>query len=403
MKTLPLLLVTLSLTSSISYSPDISAQIKKHSISSLPQTCDYIVPSNHHLFDGQTSGVQAGETICLEGGERGPLRLTNIKGSQEEPVLVRNEGALVTTQPYEYSVAIEGSQWLRITSIKPDIKSNYGLRLGGTLSIGKLSSNIEVDHIEIYRARFAGMLVKTDPNCDPATWQENFTMTGIHIHDNYIHDTEEGEGMYVGYTGKSRTLECDGVVTVVYPHLLEGIAIFNNILENIAADGIQLNAVKQDSYITNNRIYLTGISPFSPYWQNTGIQVGGNDVVVSNNVIFKSGGNGMMLDGDGLIIRDNNIFYSGENGIFARNPAQQDVSLSNGKPHEYRNNLIVQSNSYGIKLYAVNTSSPNRLIANTIENNGQLDVAGRPMTFSYLNNNVLVEESYNRHYVVTDE
>ena len=90
------------------------------------------------------------------------------------------------TQPYEYSIAIEQSKWLRHL-ISQDPANPYGIRLGGTLSVGKLSEQVEIDNIEIYRARFAGMLIKTDPNCDPDTWAENFTMTGIHIHDNYLH------------------------------------------------------------------------------------------------------------------------------------------------------------------------------------------------------------------------
>ncbi|BDX07857.1 right-handed parallel beta-helix repeat-containing protein [Planctobacterium marinum] len=365
--------------------------------------CDVVIPSNQHLLDGETSGIDSGATICLAAGERGPLRIRNVLGSEEAPVVIRNEQGTVTTTPYEYSIAIEGSKWLRLTSIAPSESESYGIKLGGTLSIGALSEKIEIDHIEIYRARFAGMLIKTDPNCDSATWAENFTMSGIKIHHNYIHDTEEGEGMYVGYTGLQRNLECEGVATTVYPHKLQNVDISHNVLENIAADGIQLNSVLGDSRISQNRIYRTGVSPFSPYWQNTGIQVGGSDVEVSGNLIFKSGGNGMMLDGDALTVKDNHILYAGENGIFARNPAQQNAEISNGEPHQYKNNLIVQSTSYGIKLYAVNTVRPHQITDNSIENFGQVDQAGRPMTFSYLNSDVLVDENNNRHYIVSEK
>lgn len=363
-------------------------------------TCSFVIPSTHHLVDGLALGVSPGDTICLAPGERGPLRIKNVVGSEDLPVTVRNQNGVVLTNPYEYSIAIEGSKWLRLTSIAPTQHDAYGIKLGGTLSVGALSEQIEIDHIEIYRARFAGMLIKTDPNCDSATWAENFTMTGLKIHHNYIHDTEEGEGMYVGYTGLSRKLECDGVPTTVYPHKLEAVEITNNKLENIAADGIQLNSVIGNSKISQNRIYRTGLSPFSPKWQNTGIQVGGSNVEVSANLIYHSGGNGMMLDGDNLHILDNNIVFAGENGIFARNPAQQNPDIVNGAPHVYRNNLIVQSASYGIKLYAVNTISPHQIIENTIEDFGELDAAGRPMTYSFLNSNVLAEVQNNNHYVL---
>lgn len=247
------------------------------------------------------------------------------------------------------------------------------------------------------------MLIKTDPNCDPATWAENFTMAGVHIHDNYIHNTEEGEGMYIGYTGKSRKLTCDGQNIEVFPHKLTDVNIHNNRLAQIAADGIQLNSVKGNSRIALNSIYRTGVSPFSPYWQNTGIQVGGDDVEVSHNTIYKSGGNGMMLDGDNLRILNNKIIFAGENGIFARNQAQQTGVITGGEPHVYSKNVIIQSASYGIKLYATHTRAAHLISENTIENFGELDAANRPMTYSLLNQDVAVNLVNNQHYVLDKE
>ena len=76
-----------------------------------------------------------------------------------------------------------------------------------------------------------------------------------------------------------------------------------------------------------------------PVWQNTGIQVGGDDV--RDNLIYRSGGNGMMLDGDNLQVINNKIVSPSENGIFARNAAQQNSQISGGLPHLYQDNLIV--------------------------------------------------------------
>ncbi|NOH71316.1 right-handed parallel beta-helix repeat-containing protein [Vibrio pectenicida] len=362
-------------------------------------SCDVEIPSSQHLVDGTVMNIQPGDTVCLAEGERGPLRVKNILGTESQPIIIRNSGGVVLTQPYEYSIAIEQSKWLRLTSISQDPAKPYGIRLGGTLSVGKLSEQVEIDNIEIYRARFAGMLIKTDPNCAPDTWAENFTMTGIHIHDNYLHHTEEGEGMYVGYTALSRTLECNGVPTTVYPHKLEHVRIYNNKLEQMAADGIQLNAVKGDAQIYSNKIYRTGVSPFAPVWQNTGIQVGGDNVLVRDNFIYRSGGNGMMLDGDNLQVINNKIVSPGENGIFARNAAQQNSQISGGLPHLYQDNLIVHPVTYGITLYAINTASAHIIRDNTIENDGRLDAASRPMTFSFLNDQVERVLYNNQHYI----
>lgn len=371
--------------------------------------CDYVVPSSQFLVDGNdldgnaNNGIDVvakpGDTICLAEGERGPVRFKNLHGNESAQIVIRNESGLVTTTPYEYSIALDYSSYVRITSVNYSEEDPYNLKLGGTLGIGNLSHNVEVDHVEVYRARFAGILAKTDPNCDPASWQENFTMRGVNIHNNYIHHTETGEGMYVGYTGKSRTLTCDGETITVYPHLMENVRIENNLVEHTGADGIQLNSVLGNSVIAHNRIYRTGVSPFDPRWQNNGIQVGGNGVTVESNSIIRAGGNGMVLDGDDLTITGNLIMNAGELGIFARNLAMQDSSVSGGLPHVYKENHFINNASYALKLYATNTSAPNRVINNTVESDGSVDAAGRPMTFSYLNSLVLREELNNRHYI----
>ncbi|MGR6873913.1 right-handed parallel beta-helix repeat-containing protein [Pseudomonas sp. HK3] len=361
--------------------------------------CDITIESGQYLLDGTKTPVMPGDNICLKEGLRGPMRVTNIHGNEEAPITILNESGLVTFTPFEYSIALEYSSFIRITSHNQDSTDPYKMKFGGTLSIGQLSHDVEVDNIEIYRTRFAGMMIKTDPDCRSETWGENFTMTGINLHHNFIHDTGKGEGMYVGYTALSRTLECDGEMVTVYPHKMKGVRIHDNIIENTGADGIQLNSVLADAQIKNNKIYNTGVSPFAVVWQNTGIQVGGDGVEVHNNTIIRSGGNSMMLDGDDLSIKNNVIIDAGENGIFARNAAQQNPAVFDGIPHTYSGNHIINSKDYAIKLYAVNTLSPNLIYRNIIQTDGSVDAANRLKTFSYLNDSVSRAETDNRHYI----
>ncbi|WP_440056527.1 right-handed parallel beta-helix repeat-containing protein (plasmid) [Pseudoalteromonas sp. T1lg65] len=375
------------------------AQSSEQLSASSATQCDHVIPTTQYLIDGEQLNILAGDTVCLAAGNRGPLRVKNVVGTTSSPITIRNQNGIVTFKPYEYSISIQSSKWVRLTSIEVEGAAKYGIRLGGTLGVGGLSEYIEIDHIEVYQARFAGMLIKTDPTCEQSTWAENFTMRGVNIHNNYVHDTQTGEGFYIGYTGKYRTLNCDGQEIVAYPHKIEDVNIHNNRLENIAADGIQLNSVKGKAKISNNTIYRTGVSPFDKNWQNTGIQVGGDDVEVTGNLIYRSGGNGMMLDGDGLKIEDNHIIFAGENGIFSRNPAQQNANISDGVAHSYKRNLIIHPASYGIKIYAINTRTAHEIVENTFENDGVVDAAGREMTLSYLNNQVIRSEVNNHHYV----
>ncbi len=101
---------------------------------------------------------------------------------------------------------------------KGDATYTYGIKLinsnasnGMGVTVGDLSSDCELEHIEVAKAGFAGMMVKTDPGCDPATWRDNFAMYKVKIHDNYIHDTG-GEGLYIGnsFYGSGMTVTCDG-------------------------------------------------------------------------------------------------------------------------------------------------------------------------------------------------
>ncbi|MDN3611479.1 right-handed parallel beta-helix repeat-containing protein [Vibrio ostreicida] len=359
------------------------------------QPCSLRIPVNQYLVDGEVLGVKPGDTICLESGERGPMRIQHLHGSDSLPITVTNVDGPVTTTPYEYSIALEDASFVILKSSETKQTDPYQIKLGGTLSVGQLSHHVTIEGVEIYRARFAGMLIKTDPTCDPRTWRSNFLMSGLRVRGNYIHDTEEGEGMYIGYTGKSRTLMCDGVETTVYPHQLDDVLIENNRVELIAADGIQLNSVKQEGHIKGNRIYQTGLSPFAPVWQNTGIQVGGDNVTISDNLIVRAGGNGMMLDGDNLSVIGNMVIMAGENAIFSRNPAQQDSQNSGGLAHQYRQNVLIQSGDYAIKNYAILTSTPHMITQNTIEHNGERDAANRLKIFSYLNDTVSRQEENN--------
>ena len=97
-----------------------------------------------------------------------------------------------------------------------------GLKLDG------LSTNFEVDHIEVSNVSFAGIMAKTDPNCDDATIRGNFTMYDVLLHDNYVHDTR-GEGFYVGnsfWDGMERS--CG----IRLPHEIKGLKVYNNIVED---------------------------------------------------------------------------------------------------------------------------------------------------------------------------
>ncbi len=360
--------------------------------------CDHTLPSSHYAFDGFEHGVAPGETICLASGQRGPMKLSNIHGSEAAPVTVKNCGGIVETTPYNYAISIQHSTHLKLSGTGAD-KHNYGIRLGGTLGIEKLSSNIEVNNVEIYRADFAGIMAKTDPTCESNTQAGQFTLANLNIHHNWIHHTENGEGMYLGYTGKYRTLTCDGVIQKVYPHDLQGLRVQHNLVHHTAAEGIQTNSLTADTIISNNRVSLYGQDPFAIY-QNNGIQIGGIDVTLENNVIDTGSGNGVIAIGENIRIRKNTIVNAGSFGIFADNrPAEGTEAGQAGLPHQYVNNTIIDSAQEGIRSYVRLTEGANIVHGNTMINDGLPNQYGEEKFIHYLNNDVLREEQNNHHII----
>ena len=376
----------------------ISSVITGGAVASDDCGCDYTLPAAHYAFDGQAQGILPGQTLCLAAGQRGPMKLINIHGTASSPVVVKNCGGVVETRPYHYAISIQQSSHVNVSG-NGDANNHYGIRLGGTLGIEQRSTDIEVNNVEIYRADFAGIMAKTDPTCALNTQAGHFTLANLNIHDNWIHNTEGGEGKYLGYTGAYRTLVCDGVEQRVYPHDLQGLRVQHNLVHNTAAEGIQTNSLTHDTVISDNRVSLYGQDPFALY-QNNGIQIGGNDVVLADNVIDTGSGNGVIAIGQHIRMNNNTILNAGSFGIFADNRPSADTQVGQaGLPHQYINNTIVDSAQEGIRSYVRLTDGANLVYGNTMINDGLPNQYGAEKFIHYLNNDVL-RDAQNNHHII---
>ena len=164
--------------------------------------CDYVVPAGQHVTDGAALGIQPGDVICLQAGTSyGNLKFTNLQGTADNPIIIRNCGGQVTINTAAtFVLKTENSRHFRITG-SGDANYEYGIVLRGAVSLGltldALSTDFEVDHLEVSNVGFAGIMAKTDPSCGKPYDRSKFTMRNINIHHNYVHDTG-GEGLYVG-------------------------------------------------------------------------------------------------------------------------------------------------------------------------------------------------------------
>lgn len=311
------------------------------------------------IYNGATMNVQPGEVICIQSGEYSLLRFVDFVGTEDQPIIFKNCGGRVTISHNQYYGALDflGSKHFKVTGTgSPDFQ--YGIFISGTgqnasgLSVAGLSSNCEIDHLEIQNTGFAGMLIKTDPNCNPNSWRANFAMRKVSIHHNYIHNTG-GEGMYVGssfFNGKSIT--CEGQTITVFPHLIEGLKIYDNITENTGADGIQYSCSPQ-AEVYNNVVNSYGISPFEVY-QNNGIQAGASGGKCFGNKITNGSGNGIIITQptDNMSVYNNLVINSGKNSLFGDDRTTSNINFL------IANNTFVKSGQENIKLYG-NLSTKN--------------------------------------------
>ncbi len=347
--------------------------------------CDHTLPLTTYKIDGSESNVQPGDVVCLQSGTRGTLRLESLIGTEANPIIIQNSGGQLLIEADNTSIFVLKSKHIRLTGTG-STDHFYGIKATGTVKVDGLTSNVEVDHLEISNpnpAGFAGMMVKTDPTCDPATWRENFTMYDVSLHDNYIHNVARGEGFYIGFTfydGYQRT--CDGKQITVYGHIIDGLEVYNNILEDIGSEGIQISSIPNGAQVYNNVIRKYGQRPFDLY-QDNGVQIGQGNAEVYNNLIDEGVGTAFSIFGTGHKFYNNIILNSGKDAIFL-----DDRRVGNGIT--FVNNTIINPGRNGITTY-----NDEAVTDNIIKNNIIVKADNAYEFIKVLNNNVPVDISHN--------
>lgn len=322
--------------------------------------CTYTIKANQPIVDGSTLNIPAGSVVCIESGTRGPLVLKNFTGQPGKPITFVNGNGKVTIQCSSsngYGLKLANCKYVKVAGNgSPD---QYGIHVTGShigVSFEALSTNWEISNVEISKIGFAGLMGKTDPSCDPATWRGNFTMRDVSAHDNYVHDVT-GEGFYVGnsfYQG-GRNLSCGNIS----PHSIEGVKIYNNKVYNSGCEGIQVGCAIKGCEIYGNSIENFGKDPFAAN-QNNGLQIGeGTGGLCYNNTIKNGPGNGIICLGYGdNVVYNNLIINAGAFGIFT------DSRFTPGQFFKLANNTIVNSGKDGIMVYS--ESIPMNYVVNNI-------------------------------------
>ncbi len=333
--------------------------------------CDFFVSISNKSFgfDGEELGVKPGDIICLDGAVEyvRPVLFKNIKGTAEKPVIITNCNgkAKISLPGRSYAMGTGYSEHFRITGTG-DPNHQYGISISGVngrgLDLNNLSTNFEIDHLEIFDVGFAGIMAKTDPNCNDETIRGNYTMTDVSFHHNYVHDVG-GEGFYIGnsFYNKGSKKSCGRRL----PHDIVNIKVYSNIFRNTGWEGIQIGSASKGAEIYNNDIENYGQANRKN--QRNGIQLGeGTGGLCYNNRIVNGNGNGMNVLGYGdNVIFNNLIINPKRNGVFC------DTRFTPGAGFTFLNNTIVNPGFDGFKIFAFNKN--NKVYNNIIVNPGYLE------------------------------
>jgi hypothetical protein len=345
-----------------------------------PCNCSYTVPvtTNGQYVDAKKLGIKPGGVICLQGGATyGNITFTNVVGTEAQPITITtcNGSVIMQCTGRPYGLKTIGSSFVHITG---GTGTEHNLVVEGGengVSIEGLSTNVEIDHIEVRKTHFAGIMAKTDPTCDDATIRGNFVMKDLILHDNFIHDTG-GEGFYIGnsFWLKGKTLTCG----VRLPHEVVGCKIYNNTVKNSGWESIQVGSAPQGALVYNNHIENYGQANVAQ--QNNGIQFGeGANGKCYGNWIKDGHGDGIIIIGNSEnTVYDNIIINAGMDGIFCDDRVD-------GTGFKFINNTIINPAENGIKLYADQVTM-NTILNNIIINPGNYTKFGypRPQSDAYV-------------------
>ncbi|MEM9859147.1 MAG: right-handed parallel beta-helix repeat-containing protein [Bacteroidota bacterium] len=348
--------------------------------------------------------IMPGDTVIIPAGTYNRLYFRNFVGDENNKLtLINGSGGRVNVTGQNAALGFYDANHIRVTG--SGSSDQYGFQLHPTtavaaasVGIGGYASGLEFERCEIYDCGFAGFFLKLDFNAgDSSTWRANYEMTGLDIHDCWVHDVG-GEGMYLG-----TTIPGDGTNK---PHLITNARIYNNLIENTGWDGIQL------SRCTDHQVYGNTIINYATEnqaGQNTGISIANESTGrVHNNRIDTGTGDGITCFGGADNVLYNNIiidpgrdgFFINDNSIDVDYPGY-DSGATIRPGYTIAANTIIRPVDNGIQINgtAINNKRVyNNIVAsaggsNIFKTNGSLVIDEQGNTYDTVANLLFVDEA----------
>lgn len=305
------------------------------------------------VIDDKAGTYKPGDIINLKGTFSAVI-FTNLNGSAGRPITVRNapgttlrignpawnSGSWATALSFRKShhIKVEGTtqgNFVINGSTQPGRPAYFNLTLS------ERSDNFEISNITITNGG-TGIWAKTDPvKADPLTHYPNAYMENLLIHDVSVTGTHN-EAMYIGHTAtywnlttnySYYTLPAGAVLGQEYvqPIKWRNVKIYNNVIKNIGADGMQTAAIDQLE-VYGNDITNWGMQHNPSH--SGGLLIGGR---VTNSNIHDN----IVHDGWGELFQ---FFGSGENGAthIVRNNLFRDNFANDGVSFRGTDDAVVQ-------------------------------------------------------------
>jgi hypothetical protein len=322
--------------------------------------CDHSIELGTNNVKGSDLGVKAGDVVCVQAGDRPFLVLEEFVGTEVAPVVIKNCGGQVKINNSDrgYGLLINASSFFRLTGTG-DPAFEYGFDVSATrtgpdysasgVPVGDLSTDYELDHIEVHHTGFAGFSLKTESRCDGSANLGNFVQKNTRVHHTYVHDTG-GEGFYVGSTGYGgRDFQCNGKTEKLFPHEHWGVYLNDNRIENTGWDGLQVGVTPKDCEVRRNLIVGVGRTATDDV-QTRGIQIGGASVCnVSDNYLADGPTIGIFVLGAGSTLVQNNVVVDfAADGIYGNDQKNDAIA---GASYAFLHNTVVRSGDTGISLF----------------------------------------------------
>lgn len=250
--------------------------------------CDYTITQGG-IYNNSSLKIQPGQTVCIRAGHYDMFRFNGFMGAPGQPIRFVNCGGQVGVGVNASNSGIQfmNSSYFTLSG-SGDAAYPYGFIIDKSgsgssgVSVGGLSTDFEVERVEVAVASYAGFFMKIDPGCDSTTWRDNFTMYNVKVHDNYIHDTG-GPGTFIGsgYSATTgNTVTCNGVRKTVYPVQLIDLQVYNNRIERTTGTGLGINNAPNAS-VYNNTLVNTNLGPWPSGWQTGGSVECGCDYTIT--------------------------------------------------------------------------------------------------------------------------